>query len=253
MLFHHIPTSGLLAVTMLVWVCTGPLAGQQGNDTQLGKTGARPMPLHRPLTVFTPQDALRHLVRGNRVMLVTTQPVHGRGHQPRPLRRPAGAGRHVAAMVQGIGHRRSPAEIFAMRHWDLLTLASPGPCVRNAEVAALEDAVREGRLSLLVILVRPQDTALEPPDKHATRARRALWRHIEAAHKLAKAAGVSLAEAHGLMQAEVVWRLSPYLHQQRQLERFRIAIGIVKAKTGAVHWVTRWHKVPPLLTPSPGR
>ena len=55
------------------------------------------------------------------------------------------------------------------------------------------------------------------------------------------------------MQAEVVWRLSPYLHQQRQLERFRIAIGIVKAKTGAVHWVTRWHKVPPLLTPSPGR
>ena len=113
--------------------------------------------------------------------------------------------------------------------------------------------MRDGRLSLLVILVRPQDTALKPPGEHATRARRALWRHIEAAHKLAKAAGISLAQAHGLMQAEVVWRLSPYLREQRQLERFRIAIGIVEIGTGRVQWVTRWHKTPPLLTPRPGR
>jgi hypothetical protein len=259
MLSEHIPRSGLLAIVLLAPPSAGSLAaqqgqqGQQGGGTPLNKDGAKPMPLHRPLTVFTPQDALRHLTRGNRLMLAVTRPARGQGRQPQPMRRPAGAGRHVAAVVQGIGYRRSPGEIFATRHWDLLTFSSPGPCIRNAEVAALEEAVQEDRLSLMVILVRPGDTALKPPEEHASPARRALWRHIEAAHKLAKAAGVSLAEAHGLMQAEVVWRLSPYLREQRQRERFRIAVGIVDTGTGGVQWVTRWHKAPPLLTPPPGR
>lgn len=246
MRFLRISTQALFVVLMMT-----PLAGQQSKDKQLDKSGAKPMPLHRPLTGFTPQDALRHLAQGNRVMLAATRPRHGRPHQPKPLRRPAGAGPHVVAVAQGVGHRRSPSEIFAMRHRDLLLLASPGPCIRNAEVAALEHAVREERLSLLVILVRPRDVALQPPGKGATRARRALWRNVEAAHKLATAAGISVAEAHGLLQAEVVWRLSHYLRAERQSERFRIAIGIVETGTGRVQWVTRWHKVPALLTPSP--
>lgn len=255
MRFHRIPTSALLGLVMLA-----PLPGQEGqpgkddqDDKKIDKSGARPMPLHRPLTGFTPQDALRHLVQGNRVMLAATRPKHGRPHAPQPLRRPAGAGQHVVAVAQGVGHPRTPGDIFAMRHKDLLLLTSPGPCLRNAEVAALEHAVRNERLSLLAILVRPGDPALQAPDKDASPARLALWRNVEAAHKLAKAGGVSLGEAHGLMQAEVLWRLSPYLRAQRQAERFRIAIGIVETGTGRVQWVTRWHKVPPLLTPSAGR
>ena len=132
-------------------------------------------------------------------------------------------------------------------------LASPGPCIRSAEVSALEEAVRDHRLSLLVILVRRQDPALRPPDKDCSKARRVFWNHVRTAHRLAAAARISVAEAHGLTQAAVVWRLSPYLRQQRQLQRFRIAVGIVKPKIGAVRWVSRWHQVPPLVAPSAGR
>ena len=244
---------GLLLGLGLSVALTAPATALRQQGRNLDKTGAKPMPLHRPLTVFTPQDAFRHLDRGNRVMLQTTRPVRGRGHQPQPLRRPAGAGRHVAAVVRSISYKRSAAELFATRHSDLLVFASPGPCIRSAEVSALEDAVRDHRLSLLVILVHPLDPALRPPQGHPTKTRQTLWQHVQAAHKLAAAARISLAEAHGLMQADVVWRLSPYLRRQRQLQQFRIAVGIVKPQIGAMHWATRWHQVPPLVTSSPGR
>ena len=257
---RQIPT-GRLAVVILTTLCAGALAGQSAGQSaghnqrnpQLGKAGAKPMPLHRPLLVFTPQDAFRLLARGNRRFLGRKRMAGGQSRRPGPLRRPAGAGRHVAAVVQGIGHRRRAADLFGIAHPDLLELASPGPCIRSAEVSALEDAVREHRLSLLVILVRPQDPALKGPGPNATKARRVLWSHVRTAHRLATAARISLAEAHGLTQAEVVWRLSPYLRQQRKLERFRIAVGIVKPRTGAVRWVNRWHQVPPLVAPSAGR
>ena len=257
--------TGRLAVVILTTLCAGALAGPSAGQSagqsaghnqrnpQLGKAGAKPMPLHRPLLVFTPQDAFRLLARGNRRFLDSKRSAGGRSRKPGPLRRPAGAGRHVAAVVQGIGHRHRATDLFGIAHPDLLELASPGPCIRSAEVSALEDAVRDHRLGLLVILVRPQDPALKGPGPNATKARRVLWSHVRTAHRLATAARISLAEAHGLTQAEVLWRLSPYLRQQRRLERFRIAVGIVKPRIGAVRWVNRWHQVPPLVAPSAGR
>ena len=250
----------------LAILCLGGLSPAQAGtkaganqEASLGKAGARPMPLHRPLFVFKPQDALRHLARGNRAMLAATQLGPDKNHQPNPLRRPAGAGRYVAAVIQSSGYQRSASEVFASRHRDLLVMASPGPAVRAAEVAAVEHAVREHRLSLLVILVHPKDMALQLPGKEttageSTKAARALWSHVAAAHKLAAAARVGVAEAHGLLQAEIMWRISPYLRVQRQAHRFRIAVGILRPRTGAVHWVTKWQKVPPLVRgPVPGR
>ena len=251
---HLIPT-GRLTVVILSILCAGtpPLPGQSaGQPPRLGKVGAKPMPLHRPLLVFTPQDAFELIARGHRLVLRARRPAGRKGPKPR-LRRPAGSGRHVAAVAQGIGHRHRAADLFAIAPTDLLVLESPGPCMRGAEVSAVEDAVRNHRLSLLLILVRPDDPSLQPPGDAPSKARKVLWSHIRTAHRLAAAARISLAEAHGVTQAEVVWRLSPYLRQQRKAERFRIAVGIVTPKLGAVRWVKRWHQAPPLVAPSRGR
>lgn len=156
--------------------------------------------------------------------------------------RPSGAGRWVAAVVVDAEVDVDPHAILGVPRADLLVLASPGPCVRPEELAALERAVREERLALCVVMVREGETS--PSADADTAAARALRRRLQEARTGAERAGMSAAAWHAILQASVVTSSSDELQRAARAGTFQAALAVLPGKGAGLRWVAPWFDKP---------
>lgn len=191
-------------------------------------------PLLRPPDSVSPWRAFQHLRQGNATRLTAAKRVEPRPH-------PFGPGRFVAAIATPSGLRFGADEIFAARHRDLLVFSSPGPSLRNAEIAALEQTVAQDHLSLLVILVDAADPTLAQLHENGEPADPTQRRLLAAARTLAARREVTIPAAYAMMQADRIWLRSPRLAELQAEGRFQVALGIIEDKSAGISWVTKWH------------
>ncbi len=164
----------------------------------------------------------------------------------KPLKRPPHAGTYIAAILTCADSRESTTELFVQNRRDLLLMSSPGPVVRPAEVAMLEQAAEgDAKLSLCVILVHQGCKTLRP-SKADSRATRELAMATSPAQTLASRSGRRIEEAHALYQAQLIYRLSPKLKALHKRGEFQVAIAILEEQSGAraegkrIRWIAPW-------------
>ncbi len=237
------------------------LTAHSSLQAQGGKHGGKPMANHRLPASITPAEAFHHLRKAHAAALAAADKSSEKGKtKPQPRRRPSGAGRYVAAIIQSANLPVTPQQIFASRSQDFLLLSSPGPCVRTAEIAALEQAALQHRLSLAVILVDPTDPSLLPIGKDDSPSLRRLKQRSEAARALAAMGKYSVAQAHGLQVSEQIYRASALLRNLRDRGLFRLTVGVMQPAKGRqllgkIKWNAKWNEPWPLqpLTTRPGK
>lgn len=198
-------------------------------------------PVHQPHPELPPLLALEHLRRGN---LLYRQALARHELPALPPPRPAGAGRHVAAVIVCADADVDAPYLFSLLPRDTLVLSSPGPSCGAEEVALLERAVANERLSLIVLLTHAGCSSLAAGPA-ATAAQQALARRTAAARELAKARDLPLEQAAALCECEALLGASEALRRQVERGKLLLAPATVAPKTGTVDWLlTRAEQMP---------
>jgi carbonic anhydrase len=187
--------------------------------------------VHAPQPSLPPAAALQHLRLGHARAVAAL----ARGAAaPPPLERPAGAGRHVAAVVVCADAGVDVPALFGLLPQDVLLFSNPGASAGADVVAALERAAAEERLSLCVLLTHAGCRALDPGGDSPSA--RALARAAEPARQHAAARQVALERAQALVQRESLLAASPALRALAAEDRFRVVPASVDPRTGAIVW-----------------
>lgn len=207
-----------------------PPATAPGNQKQ----GRLPQAVHQPHPQLSPDAALRHLRAGHDALMAartTGKPL------PEPMVRPAGAGRFVTAVVMCGCASVDPARLFGLRREDVLVLASPGPVLRAEDLALLERAVAEERLSLCVVMTHGDCLALQTKPEPSP-PQQALERAIAGARALAAERSLPLAQAQALVQRAALLSGSDALRELAQQGRFHAVPCSVDVRTLELRWHT---------------
>jgi hypothetical protein len=198
------------------------------------KQGRLPPPQHDPHPQLSPDVALRHLRAGYQAMASARS--EGRP-LPEPMVRPAGAGRFVVAVVTCACANVDVPRLFGLRREDVLLLSSPGPVLRAEDLALLERAAADERLSLCVVLTHADCAALQQRQGPSL-AQQALERAIAPARALAAERTLPLPQAQALVQRDALLSGSDPLRALAQDGRFRAVPCSVDARTLELRWHT---------------
>lgn len=186
--------------------------------------------LHAARPSLSPQDALAHLQHGHTQFLYERQTHRNLPAPPRP----SGGGRHLATVLLDSEIDEDPAALFSQRRRDLLVLSSPGPCARAAELERIERAVRDDRLSLVIVLVAERSPSLAPAAGSDDLRRRTV-----PAQQLAARSQLPLDAAQALTQGRLLLAASELLSQRHTDGSLRIAGGVV-TPGGSIQWLPEW-------------
>lgn len=223
---------GILALLSLAGLLLGqPATGPA--PAPHGEAKATPAPVHTVSMQLPPMAVLRHLRAGNaRFRLAVAQ----QKEVPPPQERPSGAGRYLAAVVVCADAGVDAASLLGVWPKDVLVLATAGGRLGADEIAVLERAVQQDRLSLCVLLAHADCPCLLPAGKDATPAQQALARKAAASHALARSRNLPLPQAHALLQLEGVLASSDLLQAAVAADTFRVIAATVDAKSGNIVW-----------------
>ena len=207
-----------------------------------------PPPVHQPLPELPPRAALSHLRAGN---LLFRQALARHEGPQRPPARPAGAGRFVAAVVVCADAGVDAPYLFSLEPRDTLLLSTAAAQLGVGEVAQLERAVQQERLSLVVVLAHTDCDSLQPGPA-TTPAQRAAAQATAAARALAEQRQLPLAHAAALQSVETLLGSSELLTAQVEAGKLLVAPAAVDPKSGAITWLlTRAQEMP--LPPTPAK
>jgi carbonic anhydrase len=218
---------------------------QEQQPPQHAKRLAGPVAIHRAQPELPPKAALRHLQQGNEDYLSRTtqhdmaarsgkQSTEARREPTRP--RPAGAGRHVAAVIACADLQVDLPRLFDCQRKDLYILRTPAALTDAGTVAALESLVQKERLSLCIVLTHDACDALTTESEQPTPAQLSLRSRLRAALQLARRQDLPLGKAQARTQREFLLASSEVLRSAEREERIRI-IGASLAEDGArVEW-----------------
>jgi hypothetical protein len=201
---------------------------------QSPKQGHLPPPQHDPQPQLSPDVALRHLRAGYQALASARS--EGRA-QPEPMVRPAGAGRWITAVVTCACANVDVPRLFGLRREDMLLLSSPGPVLRGEDLALLERAAADERLSLCVVLTHADCAALRQRSEPSL-AQQALERAIAPARALAAERSLPLPQAQALVQRDALLSGSDPLRALAQDGRFRAVPCSVDPRTLELRWHT---------------
>lgn len=194
-------------------------------------------PLHRPITRIDPDLAFRHLRMGS----VRWEAARKAGTDPTrlpPRERPSQGSRFLATVFASSELPFEPHELLGVPAHDLYLISTPGPIVRQPEVALAEILEAQLDVSLAVILVHERCLALKDPgpDRVRSAATEHLARIVERAQREADRLQVSRAMGHALVQKQTLFDGSVPLRKAHRKLRFGVAIGVVDDVTGAIEW-----------------
>ena len=232
---------GLLAAAALATGLLGQEPRGQGHGappppapvlaTTPAKAPAKAPATHAPLPQLPPLAAWRHLQQGNAAY---AQALAAGKSAPAPADRPAGAGKHVCAVVVCADAPVDAAALLGLARADALVVAVPGPFVAAETVALLERAVVDHRLSLVVVLGHTDCESLaERREADALRRRR------DAVHAEAQRRGEPLAPTAVRMQRDLLVASSELLRQRCEADQLRVLPATFDARTGAVQYCQR--------------
>lgn len=230
---------GLLAAAALATGLLGQEPRGQGHGappppvlaTTPAKAPAKAPATHAPLPQLPPLAAWRHLQQGNAAY---AQALAAGKAAPAPADRPAGAGKHVCAVVVCADAPVDAAALLGLARADALVVAVPGPFVAAETVALLERAVVDHRLSLVVVLGHTDCESLaERREADALRRRR------DAVHAEAQRRGEPLAPTAVRMQRDLLVASSELLRQRCEADQLRVLPATFDARTGAVQYCQR--------------
>lgn len=201
-----------------------------------------PAPTHAPQPEFAPLDAWEHVKKGNDRAAAAREK---RESLPPPAPRPAGAGRHICAVVVCADCDLDVPALLGLPRQDVLLISAPGPFVTPEITALLERAVKEDRLSLVLMLTHKNCTTLET-EAGASPQQDALVQRLALARAEAQRMRTTLARALLLGQRERMLAASDPLRKAVADDALRVMPGELDTRTGAITWLHRAADAMPL-------
>lgn len=225
-----LPLAGFLALVAL------PLRAQSTQPPTAAdhKRGAPPPPTHAPQPEVSPLTLFAHVRAGHDRWLAARRdgkPV------PAPAERPAGAGRHVCAVVVCSDCDLDVPGLLGLHRADVLLFSVPGPFVGPEVTAAIEREAVQQRLGLVLVFSHTRCTTLEPPpgatprDVLTTRAEAAAQDSLRRRQPLRR----TLAQA----QRQLLLASSEELSRRAAGDRLRVVPAELDSDTGAITWHLR--------------
>jgi len=201
-----------------------------------------PAATHAPQPEFAPLDALQHVKKGNERAAAAREK---REPMPAPAPRPSGAGRHVCAVIVCADCDLDVPALLGLPRQDVLLISAPGPFVTPEITALLERAVKEDRLSLVLMLTHTHCTTLET-EPGVSPQQDALAQRLALARTEAERLRTPLARALLLGQRERMLAASDPLRKAVTDDTLRVMPGQLDTRTGAITWLHRAADAMPL-------
>jgi hypothetical protein len=232
--------SALLLVLGAALGQSAPATGEVGKanapttHTAEQKRGTPPLPTHAPQPEVPPHELLAHVRAGHERWLEA----HRAGKPaPAPAERPAGAGRHVCAVVVCADCDLDVPALLGLQRADVLLFAVPGPFVTPEIAAALERQVVHERLGLVLLFTHSNCPTLTPPKGAPTGdvlAAKATAAGLEAQRRR-QPLGKTLVQ----IQRELLLASAEQLAQQAAADKVRLVPAEIDGKSGAITWHQR--------------
>lgn len=231
------PRQGLFAAATALAFAAAALAQHEPQPTPPPKPtaeqkrGSQEAPTHAPQPEAPPALVLQWLRDYHAAWAAAAST--GKTPPPAPPR-PAGAGRHVCAVIVCADADVEVAPMLGLDRKDVLVLALPGPFVSPEAVALLEHAVTEERLSLVVVLSHADCTTAElsategPRKTLADRVARMRARAVQVRRAFAQV----LARA----EAEQVVAASKVMQEAVAADRLRVVAAELEDAVPRITW-----------------
>ena len=195
------------------------------------KRGASTAPTHAPNPTLPPLLAFQHIQHGN---AAAVQALAHRHDLPRPLPRPAGAGRYLCAVLVCCDVDVSMHELLGLRREDVFVVSAPGPFATAETLAALERTLLAERVPLLLVVGHADCRWLQPrkPDTVAD----AIDRRVDTAREQAARNQQPLPKTIVQLQRELLLASSEALQQAVREDTLRVFPAELDTRRGALLW-----------------
>ncbi len=212
-----------------------PVRTKEGSSVTGHSAKGSLQPTHAPQPSFSPVDAWNHVKKGNEAAAAARA---RREALPPPQSRPAGAGRHLCAVVVCADCNLDVPALLGLPRQDVLLISTPGPFVTPEITAMLEQAVAQERLSLVLMLTHTNCTTLDTT-RGVSPQQDALAQRLAAARAEAERLRTSLGRALLLGQRERLFAASDELQKRAAADSLRVIPGELNTRTGAITWLHR--------------